>query len=431
MRSTRIPASIREKWQRWTDLLASITKASAVRVALADGDELLLVAASGENQPYKTGERLALSDSGGYCESVLRSADRLSVHDPEGDLTWHMLSPNWKRNPDMERGMVAYLGLPIVQPDGSACGTVSLLGRERTSFGAQAEALLAEFRTVAEQDLKMLSSEAMCHAFSQGTSEGVLLVDERPAVRECNQRFLDLWQLGGGEIDPDHFTGTIRTMAAKTTDPEVVEQHFRSQLSSADEGGLSIELCDGRTLRARSRPARDESGNVWGRVWLFSDETMDKGLDALTTVDAATGLTTRTHFLNVGHQEVSRAKRYGKELSLILMRLDGFSRAVQDHGREAGDVLLAKIAESGQQVVRNLDIFGRLENELLGVLLPETGQEGASAMAQRLQAVVNDGEHLAGAEPVHIKVQVGIATFSREMSTFESLLSLAETATTL
>jgi len=408
--------------------LAAATQASAVRLALVDGDELLLVAASGEQRPYQPGERLALSGSGGYCESVIGSADRLLVHGPEADLTWHMLNPNWKLNPDMERGMVSYLGLPIALPAGGVCGTVSVLDRRPTPFAPLVEGLLGEFREVVEQDLKRLACEAVRAAFMQGSSQGVLLLDSRPGMRDCNQRFLDLWQLSGGELDPGEFTGTIRALAAKTSEPQAVEQHLSGLLADGEEGGSHIALADGRTLCARSRAARDEAGNVWGRVWLFGDEAEDGGLGTQGNVDAATGLATRRYFQEIGYQEVSRAKRYGKELSLILLRLDGLGRAIQDHGRGAGDQLLAGVARSGKQVMRNLDVFGRLEDDLLGVLLPETGHEGASAMVERLRVVVDGAEHLVGDEPVYVKACQGIATFSRELTTFESLMSLAHAA---
>lgn len=428
MRSICVPAPVRDKWQRWTDLLAEVSKASAVRLALVDGDDLLIVAAGGQQRAYEPGERLALKGSGVYCGSVVRSADRLSVHDPAGDLTWHMLNPDWKRNPDMERGMVSYLGLPITLPEGGVCGTVSILDRQPTPFAPLVQGLLAEFCEVAGQDLRRMSLEAARAALVQGAGEGVLLLDSRPGMCECNQRFLVLWQLSGGELDPEDFSGIVRALASKAGDPRAAEQQLSGLLANGDEDGLSIALADGRTLRLRSRAARDQAGNVWGRVWLCGDQAGDSAQAALGNVDAATGLATSRYFQEIGYQEVSRAKRYGKELSLILLRLDGLERAIQDHGRGAGEELLAGVAACGTQVVRNLDIFGRLEDDLLGVLLPETGQEGASAMAGRLRAVVDGAEHLAGGEPVYLKARLGIATFSRELASFESLLNLAETA---
>lgn len=417
MQTIRIPAPIREKWQRWTGLLVAATGASVARLGLMDNGEFELVAADGEEGAGHVGDRRTLAGSGACCESVVGSGDRLSVHDPEADLTWHILNPEWSSNPDMGRGLVCYLGLPLTLPDGTTCGCVSLLRRERTPFGTRAESLLAEFRAVAELDLERLAEGAEVRTLLQGVAEGVLVADNTPAVRRVNQRFLDLWQLSSGQLYDAGYKSALRAMAAKTTDPEAVEQYLRS---AQDQGETAIHLADGRILRAASRAVGDESGNVWGRMWLFSDASVDAELGAVTQMDAATGLATRAHFIEVGHQEVNRAKRYGKQLSLIIVHLEGLDRVVDEQGREAGDSVLAAIAQSGRQVVRNLDVFARLNEDTVAVLLPETGQEGAQAMAGRLAGLV--GEVDRGP----LGVRTGLATYTRELSTFDSLLSLAE-----
>lgn len=434
MRAFRLPPSVESKWSRLMAALAGATGAHAARVAFTGGGELEILAVGGaDDAAYRVGERLPLAGSGGYCESVAASGQRLAVHDPDGDLTWRLLNPRWADNPDAARGMSSYLGLPVRLPHGPAFGTVCLLGREPVPFEPPAENLLEIFRDILEDDLAGLCAEAMTRAGLEASAQGVLSVDLVLRVRVANRRFRDLWRLADAQAEAGDFRALLKAMARACREPPDLEQHMLGLMTQPDaEDVLRVLLRDGRTLECRSLAALDDGGNAWGRVWLTADATdyrvAGRALRELADTDTVTGLSTRARFMEIGRQEVVRAKRYNKVLSLVLLDLDGLDRAAARHGARAVDDLLADMAGRGRTVVRNLDLFARLDTARLALLLPETDRAGAEAMAARLAGLVAEAGIGPDGIPSGVRAVTGVACFSRGLTTLESLVSLAASA---
>jgi GAF domain-containing protein len=65
-------------------------------------------------------EREVLIDSGLYCETVIRTKNRLLVPNATTD-------EEWRDNPDIKLGMISYLGYPIMLPTGDVFGTICVL----------------------------------------------------------------------------------------------------------------------------------------------------------------------------------------------------------------------------------------------------------------------------------------------------------------
>jgi diguanylate cyclase (GGDEF)-like protein len=108
----------------------------------------------------------------------------------------------------------------------------------------------------------------------------------------------------------------------------------------------------------------------------------------LADIDALTGLHNRRYFHETLEREVSRARRYRRPLSLVVLDLDDF-KAVNDHiGHLAGDDVLAEIGERMRSVVRTADIACRIGGEEFAVLLPEASLGDAEQLYERLASAV-------------------------------------------
>ena len=141
-------------------------------------------------------------------------------------------------------------------------------------------------------------------------------------------------------------------------------------------------------------------------------ELRDK-MKTLATTDELTGLHNRRYLLERMEQEISRAKRYGNALSLLLFDLDFFKVVNDIYGYEWGDVLLKSIADKLRQVIRKEDILTRYGDEEFVVVLPNTSEENAFLFAERFRKEVERMEFIpAGEEERHpITISGGIATF--------------------
>ncbi len=105
----------------------------------------------------------------------------------------------------------------------------------------------------------------------------------------------------------------------------------------------------------------------------------------LATVDLLTEVHNRQAVLMRLEEELQRASRYGRQLSIILVDLDHFKRLNDSYGHAAGDRVLNTVARTLRDSVRAVDIVGRYGGEEFLVVLPETDVDAAAALAEKLR----------------------------------------------
>ncbi len=137
------------KWQEVVNLLAEIMHVPAALIMRFDPPELvILVASESEGNPYERNETTC-NISGLYCETVMRTRQPLLIPDA-------LVDEHWRSNPDVERGMISYLGFPIFWPDGEVFGTICVLDDKRNAYCDLYQRLLVQFRDVVQADLRSL-----------------------------------------------------------------------------------------------------------------------------------------------------------------------------------------------------------------------------------------------------------------------------------
>jgi GGDEF domain-containing protein len=118
--------------------------------------------------------------------------------------------------------------------------------------------------------------------------------------------------------------------------------------------------------------------------------------------------------------EMTRARRYERPLTLLLVGVEGWSTLVADRGRRAAVDLLSTLAVKSRRLLRDVDALGIHGEGRLAILLPETPLDGALAVAGRI-------ERLA-LEDVGLKLRVGASVFPDDAVTVEGLLQEADAA---
>jgi len=170
-----IPASIVEKWQVIVDTLAQLTGVPAGLIMRIRDDNLEVMISSKTNgNPYHPGESECYLGSGLYCETVIRTRAPLIVPDA-------LLDPDWKDNPDVPRGMIAYLGLPILWPDKTPFGTICILDKTGNAYQDVYRRLIQQFRDILENHLQLLyadSERRRAFALQQERQETALRLSE-------------------------------------------------------------------------------------------------------------------------------------------------------------------------------------------------------------------------------------------------------------
>lgn len=120
---------------------------------------------------------------------------------------------------------------------------------------------------------------------------------------------------------------------------------------------------------------------------LISAAIENARLFQLATIDGLTGLYVRRYFEIRLQEEILRVRRYGQELSLMMLDIDFFKKINDTYGHQQGDKVLAGIGELLLQSVRHdIDLPCRYGGEEFVVILPNTPLDGAYILAERIRA---------------------------------------------
>ena len=105
----------------------------------------------------------------------------------------------------------------------------------------------------------------------------------------------------------------------------------------------------------------------------------------LADSDPLTGMLNRRSFRDEFKREWARALRYGRALACIMLDIDFFKRINDAHGHAGGDAVLKRLAEVLIRECRPSDRVCRYGGEEFCILAPETDEDGAAALAERLR----------------------------------------------
>jgi diguanylate cyclase (GGDEF)-like protein len=144
----------------------------------------------------------------------------------------------------------------------------------------------------------------------------------------------------------------------------------------------------------------------------------------LSRTDALTGLTNRRAWLEHAEAAVRQARRYGHELSLILVDVDHFKRVNDTRGHQIGDDVLIAVSRALAATVRDSDLVGRLGGEEFVVLLPETAASAAAVVAERCREAVRASSQTG----LVVTASFGIATYPHHGDRLEVVLANADAA---
>lgn len=128
--------------------------------------------------------------------------------------------------------------------------------------------------------------------------------------------------------------------------------------------------------------------------------------------DALTSLPNRRILDQRLTEELRRAQRYNKFLSLMLLDIDYFKKVNDNYGHLVGDVVLKALAKLLSKQIRDMDLVARYGGEEFMFILPETDSTGAKLVAQRIrQAVAGTPFPLPDGRNVGVTVSIGVVCF--------------------
>ncbi len=146
---------------------------------------------------------------------------------------------------------------------------------------------------------------------------------------------------------------------------------------------------------------------------LLKTYEVKKNLIKTAICDELTGLYNRKYLHHRLEAEISRSKRYNTPVSCLLFDIDYFKIVNDMYGYDWGDILLKKIAQILNALVRREDVLTRYGDEEFMVLLPETTEQQAVIFAERFRNDVEKMEFIPANEDERhpITISGGVACY--------------------
>lgn len=143
--------------------------------------------------------------------------------------------------------------------------------------------------------------------------------------------------------------------------------------------------------------------------------------------DSLTGLWNHGTFQQLLSEELSRAARYQKPVSLALMDLDDFKRYNDAAGHQAGDRMLVQTARILKEEARSIDAAARYGGEEFAMIFPETPKAHARQACERIRHRIEQ-EVSKEAGGLLATISIGLATFPEDAAVKEQLIYAADMA---
>lgn len=151
-------------------------------------------------------------------------------------------------------------------------------------------------------------------------------------------------------------------------------------------------------------------------------------VERLSITDSLTGMFNHRYFYERLSEEISRANRFGANLSLIMLDLDHFKVFNDTFGHQAGDTVLSTVSAIIQENIRSIDVASRYGGEEVAIILPGTDIEGARIIAERIRDSVRKHDFRFGQKTANITVSIGLVCYPVDSTIKSELVRKADHA---
>ena len=151
-------------------------------------------------------------------------------------------------------------------------------------------------------------------------------------------------------------------------------------------------------------------------------------LESELNTDRLTGVASRRAFENNAGREMQRFQRYRRAFSLLVFDVDRFKAINDSYGHPVGDKCLKEIVARIRPILRTTDILARTGGDEFVVIMPETVQDKAEQVAEKIRSQVNKTEFLYKRETLRISLSLGVAQALEADRDYESVFERADQA---
>ncbi|MBX7197226.1 MAG: GGDEF domain-containing protein [Sandaracinaceae bacterium] len=146
----------------------------------------------------------------------------------------------------------------------------------------------------------------------------------------------------------------------------------------------------------------------------------------ITIIDGLTQAHNKRHLFEALEKEITRSRRYGRDLACIMFDIDHFKKINDTHGHLAGDYVLKEVARVVRSRLRGEETFARYGGEEFCIVAPETPIDGARVLAEDIRRRVAESSFLFQGEKIGCTISCGVAMLGENDKDGVSLIKAAD-----
>jgi diguanylate cyclase (GGDEF)-like protein len=200
-------------------------------------------------------------------------------------------------------------------------------------------------------------------------------------------------------------------------DQSVSRRHARIQPAIDGHYAVDLQSTNGTFVNDHPTAMTKLKDGDYVRVgnWIFRyltggniESEYHEEIYRLTIIDALTGIHNQRFLLEFLDRELARSARHQRPLALVMFDLDRFKAINDQLGHLGGDHTLRAVASCIKEAMRKEELFARYGGEEFALVLPETGLDGGTQMAERLRRRIEGHLFRFDDQPYRLTISLGV-----------------------
>jgi diguanylate cyclase (GGDEF)-like protein/PAS domain S-box-containing protein len=301
------------------------------------------------------------------------------------------------------------------------------LTRQITMIEAAHDRVNEQVDATRRSEARLAAQSALLETTLEHMNQGLMMIDASGIVAVCNRRAVEILGLPPAMmLAQPHLDEVVEFQDLQGEFTELSERRLDLPAMGSDHAMYERRRPNGTVIDVRSAPLPGG-----GMVRTYADITArvaaEEMLGAAASHDQLTGLLNRNGFNTQRGAVLASARHDGGAFAVLCLDLDRFKAVNDTLGHDAGDQLLAQVAQRMREMTRPTDLVARLGGDEFAIVLPCSTFAAAEHVSQRLLDSIRRPFAIGG-ESVRIGVSIGLATYPADGATAEELLRNADAA---